>query len=51
MLIIALTYRVIKKLSNKENFIENQLNTILSYLKGKESLFAVFFVFILIYLE
>lgn len=49
MLIIALTYRMIKKLSNKENFIENQLNTILSYLKGKESLFAVFFVFILIF--
>lgn len=49
LIIIALTYRLIQKFAQKENFIENQLNTILTYLKGKESLFAVFFVFILIF--
>lgn len=49
LIIIALTYKLIQKLARKENFIENQLNTILTFLKGKESLFAVFFVFILIF--
>ena len=49
LIIIALTYKLIQKLAQKENFIENQLNLILTYLKGKESLFAVFFVFILIF--
>ena len=47
--IIALTYKLIQKFAHKENFIENQLNLILTFLKGKESLFAVFFVFILIF--
>jgi Kef-type K+ transport system membrane component KefB len=49
LIIIALTYKLIQKLAQKENFIENQLNLILTYLNGKESLFAVFFVFILIF--
>ena len=49
LFIIALTYKLIQKLAQKENFIENQLNLILTFLKGKESLFAVFFVFILIF--
>jgi Kef-type K+ transport system membrane component KefB len=49
LLIIILTYKMIQKLAQKENFIENQLNNILNFLKGKESLFAVFFVFILIF--
>lgn len=49
LIIIALTYKLIQKLAQKENFIENQLNLILTFLKGKESLFAVFFVFILIF--
>ena len=49
LIIIALTYKLIQKFAQKENFIENQLNTILTFLKGKESLFAVFFVFILIF--
>jgi Kef-type K+ transport system membrane component KefB len=49
LIIIALTYKLIQKFAQRENFIENQLNTILTFLKGKESLFAVFFVFILIF--
>jgi Kef-type K+ transport system membrane component KefB len=36
-------------MSKKENFIEHQLNSLLSVLKGKESLFAIFFVFILLF--
>jgi len=44
-----LTYRFIKRMAKKENFIEQQLTNLLSVLKGKESLFAIFFVFILIF--
>jgi len=49
LILVIATYRVIRNVSREENFIENKLNKILSVLKGKESLFAVFFVFILIF--
>ena len=45
--IITCSYFLIKKISNKSNYIENGLDKILSILKGKESLFAIFFTFIL----
>ena len=45
--IITCSYFLIKKISNKKNYIENGLDKILSVLKGKESLFAIFFTFIL----
>ena len=47
--IISFSYILIKKISHKENYIENGLNKILSVLKGKESLFAIFFTFILLF--
>jgi Kef-type K+ transport system membrane component KefB len=47
--ILIFSYYMIKKLSNKEDYLERQLNLVLSILKGKESLFALFFVFILIF--
>lgn len=40
-------YYLIKKLSNRENYFERQLNKLLLLLKGKESLYAIFFVFVL----
>ena len=40
---------LIRKLSNRENYLERQLNKILLLLKGKESLFAIFFVFVLLF--
>jgi Kef-type K+ transport system membrane component KefB len=49
LILVIATYRVIRNVSKEENLIENKLNKILSVLKGKESLFAVFFVFILIF--
>jgi Kef-type K+ transport system membrane component KefB len=49
VLIIVTIYKLITKFSQKENFIEDKLNKVLSVLKGKESLFAIFFVFILIF--
>ena len=49
LILVIATYRVIRNVSREENLIENKLNKIISVLKGKESLFAVFFVFILIF--
>ena len=47
--ILSLTYFLIRKLSNRENYLERQLNKILLLLKGKESLFAIFFVFVFLF--
>lgn len=49
VLIVVTIYKLINKFSQRENFIEDKLNSILGLLKGKESLFAIFFVFILIF--
>lgn len=49
VLLIIATYKLIQRFSDKENFIQDKLNIILGILKGKESLFAIFFVFILIF--
>lgn len=49
ILLLVLAYRGIKLLSKKENYLENKLNELLKVLKGKESLFALFFVFVLIF--
>lgn len=49
ILLLVLAYRGIKLLSKKENYLENKLNDLLKVLKGKESLFALFFVFVLIF--
>lgn len=47
--ILSFTYFLIKKLSNRENYLERQLNKVLLTLKGKQSLFAIFFVFVLLF--
>jgi len=49
IVILVLAYKFIKKLSNRENFVENELNRFLDILKGKESLYAIFFVFVLVF--
>jgi Kef-type K+ transport system membrane component KefB len=49
IVIVTLSYKFIKRLTKTENFIEDQLNKLLSILKGKESLFALLFVFILLF--
>jgi Kef-type K+ transport system membrane component KefB len=46
---LVIAYRVIKRVSKKENYLENKLNNLLSILKGKESLYALFFVFVLVF--
>lgn len=49
ILVIYVSYRVIKHFSQKENFVENQIDKLLGVLKGKESLFALLFMFILLF--
>ncbi len=49
IIILILIYIAIKKVLRKGNYIENSLNKIISVLKGKEPLFVLFFVFILIF--
>jgi Kef-type K+ transport system membrane component KefB len=49
MAILSLSYYLIKEVTKKGNYIEVSLNKLLSYLKGKESLFAIFFVFVLLF--
>lgn len=49
VLILSMAYYTIRRLSNKENYIEGKLDQLLQLLRGKESLFAIFFVFVLIF--
>jgi Kef-type K+ transport system membrane component KefB len=49
IIIVVISYRLIKKLTQTENLLEQQLNKLLAILKGKESLFAILFVFILVF--
>jgi Kef-type K+ transport system membrane component KefB len=47
--LLAFSYYMIKKLSSKGNFLENTINKFLLLVKGKETLFAAFFAFILLF--
>lgn len=47
--ILALGYYIIKKLTKRGNYIEDSLNKFISFVRGKETLFAIFFVFVLIF--
>lgn len=49
VIVLVITYKLIQRFSKNENIIEQQLNKLIELLKGKESLFAIFFVFILIF--
>ncbi len=47
--VIIGTYKLIQHFAKRENFLETQLDKLISVLRGKESLFALLFVFILIF--
>jgi Kef-type K+ transport system membrane component KefB len=47
--ILAITYYLIRRITLKGNYIEQYLDKLLSFLKGKESLFALFFAFVLLF--
>jgi len=47
--ILSISYFMIKKITKKGNYIENSLNKLLLFLKGRETLFALFFAFVLLF--
>ncbi|MFC3812508.1 cation:proton antiporter [Lacihabitans lacunae] len=47
--ILSASYFVLQKITNKGNYVELYLDKILSVIRGKESLFALFFIFILLF--
>lgn len=47
--ILAASYYVIREIARKGNYVEEALNKFLGFIKGKESLFALFFVFVLLF--
>jgi Kef-type K+ transport system membrane component KefB len=49
MIIMVVSYRLFHKAKEKVSFLNNQFENFLSFLKGKESLFAVVMVFVLIF--
>ena len=49
IVILYFSYFLIKKISKKDNYIENNIDKLLAFLKGKELLFSIFFAFILIF--
>lgn len=47
--ILTFSYFLIKKVTKKGNYIEVSLDKLLSIIKGKEALFAIFFAFVLLF--
>ena len=47
--ILSFSYLLIKKVTKKGNYIEVSLDKLLSVIKGKEALFAIFFAFVLLF--
>lgn len=47
--LLSLSYLAIRKITRKGNYIEESLNNIVAFLKGKEPLFAMFFAFVLLF--
>ena len=46
---LSFSYVIIKKVLQKGNYIQESLDNLLSFLKGKEPLFALFFAFVLLF--
>jgi Kef-type K+ transport system membrane component KefB len=49
ILLLSSAYLIIKKILHKGNYLEESLNKLILLIKGKEPLFALFFVFILLF--
>ncbi len=49
LIILSTVSFLIKKFSKRENYIEAKINTLIDFLKSKQSLYALFFVFILVF--
>lgn len=49
IVLLSLVYILIRKLIDKGDYIEDSLNKVVGFLKGKEPLFAIFFAFVLLF--
>lgn len=49
VLLLSLTYMFIRRILNKGNYLQESLDRLVSLLKGKEPLFALFFAFVLLF--
>ncbi len=49
LILLSIAYFLIKKGLKKENYIQDRLNKFVYFLKGKETLFALFFAFVLLF--
>ncbi len=49
LLLLGASYLLLNRLNRKSNYLEQSLSRLITFLKGKESLFAIFFVFVLIF--
>lgn len=49
IILIIIAYKIIEKLSKSQDLIKEQLDRLIKFMRGKESLFAVLFAFILIF--
>ncbi len=49
LILLGVAYLTINRFLKKGNYVENSLNHLLSFLKGKEPLFAIFFAFVLLF--
>jgi Kef-type K+ transport system membrane component KefB len=47
--LLSAAYLLIRKITRKGNYIEESLDNVVSFLKGKEPLFAIFFAFVLLF--
>ncbi|MFZ4739878.1 MAG: cation:proton antiporter [Bacteroidales bacterium] len=47
--ILSFSYYLLKRITNKGNYIEVLLDKLIVYIKGRESLFAIFFIFVLLF--
>ncbi|MFZ4401011.1 MAG: cation:proton antiporter [Bacteroidales bacterium] len=47
--ILSFSYYLFKRITNKGNYIEVLLDKLIVFIKGRESLFAIFFIFVLLF--
>lgn len=47
--VITLSYALVRRVSRRPDYLENQISNLIGFLRGREPLFALFFVFVLVF--
>ncbi|MCS6980956.1 MAG: cation:proton antiporter [Flavobacteriales bacterium] len=47
--VISLSYGAVRRVSRRPDYLENQISKLIGFLRGREPLFALFFVFVLVF--